>query len=481
MRGRFARRVVAVLLVLAVVPLAAAALLLDRVIDASRAVADGEHERSREAIERARSAYTALFAERKAQLKRRGHDLALAAPTGSEALRGFLERALADDETLRKVGVFSLDSSPSGYQLANSRPIADTEFRELRVDEQVPGGRLEITFVTPRAPFREFEALREIESGQTGLSILHGRLGTLFRRLFLAGLGLVVAAATLVGLLLARRVTRRVTELSLATRRLAAGDLDARVAPSGSDEIAELGRAFNELVAEQKSSRERIAWLQKVSAWQDVARRLAHEIKNPLTPIQLAVQQLKTSYVPVADGDRYAATLAEASAIVAEEIAGLRRLVEEFSAFAKLPEVALAPTDAMSLVDDLLRGHAYFEGRVELKPIVPSPTIRADRWLLRRALTNLIENALEAGAKRVWISIETRVGEAALIVADDGPGIPAALGERAFDPYVTTKDHGTGLGLAIVKKIVLEHGGAIRLDARDGGGARFTLTLPLGA
>jgi two-component system nitrogen regulation sensor histidine kinase NtrY len=151
--------------------------------------------------------------------------------------------------------------------------------------------------------------------------------------------------------------------------------------------------------------------------------------------------------------------------------------VEEFSAFAKLPRAELMEVDAVALVDDFLRGHGGFEGRVELR--APSPVkVAADRLLLRRALANLVENALQAGASRVFLTVEARGDRAAIVVADDGPGIASDLGERAFDPYVTTREHGTGLGLAIVKKIVLEHGGAIALDGRPGGGARFTITVP---
>ena len=478
--GRFERRIVLALLVCAVIPLGASAWMVDRLIGSAEALATGEGEGRQAAIERARGAYIALFADRKAALKQRGAELARAAPAGPGGLERFLDERLASDGALKFVRVVHEDGSPP-IDRTRPGPFQGGEFRELRVDEAALGRRFELTYVTPRAPFREFEELGEIEAGGAGLGILHQRIGGVYRVVFLGGLGLALIAAAGLGLLLARGVTRRVLQLSLATRRVAAGDLEARVAATGRDEIADLGRAFNRMVTELAQSRERIAYLQKIGAWQEVARHLAHEIKNPLTPIQLAVQQLRTSYVPPPQEgeDRYGRTLEEAAEIVGEEIAGLRRMVEEFSAFARLPRVECARVDAGLLVEEWLRGHADFEGRVELAAPAPAPTVNADRLLFRRALHNVVENALQAGATRVWVTVVQVGAQVTFTVEDDGPGVPGELRDRIFDPYVTTKEHGTGLGLAMVKKIVLEHDGTIAVGARAGGGARFTITLPL--
>jgi two-component system nitrogen regulation sensor histidine kinase NtrY len=476
--GRFELRIVLALLLIAVIPLAASVFLVDQVMDASESIAAGESERRREALERARTAYADLFAARKQELKAHAAALAAQAPDDPERLRDWLTARIAADPSLKS----ALLDGPGGFRLDAPRPLPDEEFRELHLREDLRGRTVELTYVTPRAAFREFEALDRLQSAEVGLGILHGRLAGVLRTVFFGGLALVIALATLLGALLARRVTRRVLALSAATKRVAAGDLATRVDAVGKDEIADLGRAFNAMLEELSQSRERIAYLQKIGAWQEVARRLAHEIKNPLTPIQLAVQQLRTSYSPDTDPagrERYARTLTEASDIVAEEIAGLRRLVEEFSAFAKLPRAELAATDAGALVEDFLRSYSSFDGRAEWAAPSGPILVAADKLLLRRALHNLVENALQAGAKRVWLSVEEREDRAAIVVADDGPGVPGELAERAFDPYVTTKEHGTGLGLAIVKKIVLEHGGAISLDERPGGGARFTVVMPI--
>ena len=289
-------------------------------------------------------------------------------------------------------------------------------------------------------------------------------------------------------------MTRRVAALAEASRRVGAGDLTVSLPTSATDEITELTQAFNDMVRDLRESRSRIEYLQRIGAWQDFARRLAHEIKNPLTPIQLAAQELDETY----DGgdEAYRHKLENARAIIEEEVATLRRLVGEFSAFAKLPRADLSPSDlnevahaieasVPAMLDDLGDdGPAPVEVRVSAatEPI----RVRMDPMMLKRGVDNLVRNAIQsvhaanrAGGGRVYVRAY-RSGDAGFIeVRDDGPGITEDNWERVFDPYYTTKSEGTGLGLAIVKKVVLEHGGEVRLDRAPEGGARFTLELPL--
>ena len=258
--------------------------------------------------------------------------------------------------------------------------------------------------------------------------------------------------------------------LRTAARRVGEGDLTVRVSPRGKDELDELGRAFDRMVAELGETRSRLEYLQKVSAWQEVARRLAHEIKNPLTPIQLAVQELGSKYR--GEDASYARLLATAQEILKEEIDSMRRLVDDFSAFAKLPKVEPAPIDLGQVVEDFVRGHNAWQPHVRYdKPAAPVEAL-CDRMLIRRVLANLVENAVQAaeGAGRVpevVLHVEADRGgdddrgRIDIVVDDNGPGVPASARERIFDPYVTTKENGTGLGLAIVRKIVIDHGGDV--------------------
>jgi nitrogen fixation/metabolism regulation signal transduction histidine kinase len=345
---------------------------------------------------------------------------------------------------------------------------------------------LELTFGISREIYSNFLALREASEKEHDLDRL---LPLILPRIF-RGLGValvaVLAFATVLGLAVARRATGRVAALRDAARRVGEGDLTVRVAPRGSDELDDLGRAFDRMVAELGEARSRLVYMQKVSAWQEVARRLAHEIKNPLTPIQLAVQELGSKY---RGGDReYERLLATAQEILNEEVGVIRRLVDDFSAFSKLPKVEPVPVDLVQVVEDFARAHGEWQEALSVERVEAVEAV-CDRMLVRRVLANLVENAVQAaeGAGRqpqvrIVVEYDAARSAARLVVDDNGPGVPPESRERIFDPYVTTKEHGTGLGLAIVRKIVLDHGGDVRAEGEASplGGARFVVTLPAG-
>ena len=262
-----------------------------------------------------------------------------------------------------------------------------------------------------------------------------------------------------------------------------------------------------------ETSRAPIEFLQRIGAWQQMAQRLAHEIKNPLTPIQLAVQECHKKYV--GDDARFRALLDTTLEIVEEEVGTLRRLVGDFSSFARLPHAELREAS----LHDFLREcseqlvHLELEGEsgegalhapdapdelgaqeVDVTWELPSEALSVDidRQMLRRVLVNLVRNGRQAirdakkvkgGAKpargHVVVSARPDGDGAAIIVEDDGPGIPVDRRDRIFDPYFTTKSDGTGLGLSIVKKIVVEHGGTVTVGQSEKlGGASFIVRLP---
>ncbi|HEX8909972.1 MAG TPA: HAMP domain-containing sensor histidine kinase, partial [Anaeromyxobacteraceae bacterium] len=348
-----------------------------------------------------------------------------------------------------------------------------------------PGAVLECTFAVEARFFAELSEARDLGEVYHSADALRADIQRSYVRAFSALLGAWALAAGLLGIILARRTTRRLSELLRAVRDLARGDLTVQVEPGRAhDEVASLARAFNRMVREVKESRDRLVYLEKISGWQEVARRLAHEIKNPLTPIQLAFQQLEAAHAAAPGQDlAFAKLLADAGEIVREEIGTLQRLVQEFSEFAKLPEVRTEAAELGGFVEEFVRTNPQLAAEAELLVTRGGDCpVLLDRALMRRVLANLARNAIEASRPeraRVHLGVARTRERAVLTVADEGPGIAEELRQRIFDPYFTTRHEGTGLGLAIVKKIVLQHGGEIAAGVRPGGGASFTISLPL--
>jgi two-component system nitrogen regulation sensor histidine kinase NtrY len=221
---------------------------------------------------------------------------------------------------------------------------------------------------------------------------------------------------------------------------------------------------------------------QKVAAWREVARRLAHEIKNPLTPIQLCAERLRRHF---AGGPSSAKELVdECTTTIVGEVESLKGLVDEFSQFARMPAPRTVPTDLEQLITETLSLYnGIFAGvRIEQRFGAGVPLVRLDVEQVRRVIINLVDNAVEAMDRKGEIVVETQFdrpnGLARIVVADDGPGIPAAERDKLFLPYYSTKRRGSGLGLAIVRRIIAEHGGNIEAADNNPHGTRFTIELP---
>ena len=221
---------------------------------------------------------------------------------------------------------------------------------------------------------------------------------------------------------------------------------------------------------------------QKVAAWREVARRLAHEIKNPLTPIQLSAERLRRHFSQAPEATR--ALVEECASTIITEVESLKGLVDEFSQFARMPAPRAVLTDVPALLDGAL---ALYEGllpnvRLERRYSAELPRASVDPEQMRRVILNLVDNAVEAMHRSgtIWISTDHDQANNLLriVVADDGPGIPAAERDKLFLPYYSTKQRGSGLGLAIVRRIVAEHGGAIDVADNVPRGTRFVIELP---
>jgi len=369
--------------------------------------------------------------------------------------------------------------APDGGALADAAaPGAEdaTPWRRLAARlGRIGGAGRAIPLGPPESPIARIE----VSFASEGLA----RARVLVLLAFLGALAAGTLGGAAVGRLLASRVTRPVEALQRAAARVAAGDLEARVGVAAAGEVGELVSAFDAMTEELARSRTRLAQAERVAAWREVARRLAHEIKNPLTPIAMSVETLRDAREK-GRGD-FGEIFDEGTRAIAEEVRRLKRIVDEFSRFARLPAPERVPAAAEDLVGSLLALFPEPPAGVSIgREIEPGlPPVLADRDQVLQVLLNLARNALEAMPRGGRLGVSARrAGDAvAFTVSDTGPGIPPDDLARVFEPYFTTKEGGTGLGLAIAHRIAEEHGGKLEAVSRPGQGAAFTLTLPAAA
>jgi len=311
--------------------------------------------------------------------------------------------------------------------------------------------------------------------------------------MLVGGAGIFVAV--LASLWFAARVTRPVVSLAEAARRVAAGDLGAKVEVESSDELGELAAAFNRMTEDLVQQKDRTLQAERVAAWRELARRLAHELKNPLFPLQVTVENLMRAKQK--SPEMFEEVFHEGTATLLAEINNLKTIIGRFSEFSKMPQPQRRPTQVNDVVRSVLRVfHAQLRDsdrvtdrvtdkeknkiavRIELAEALPE--ISADPDLLHRALQNLVLNAIDAMPQGGELAIRTRTldDRIELSVSDTGSGLTQEECGRLFTPYYTTKQHGTGLGLAIVQSVVSDHGGKISVQSTKEKGTTFRIELP---
>lgn len=317
-------------------------------------------------------------------------------------------------------------------------------------------------------------ALTQVESGTRGLAQLRLYYGDLLRQQGLWVLGVLLLLVVVVSLEVSRRLARGLAapldELAGAARRVARRERDIALPAAGDDELGDLVRAFRAMTADLAEGEERLRRSERLAAWRDVARRLAHEIKNPLTPIHLAAHRMRRQ----SDDAR----VHEGLDTILEETEQLRRLAEEFSTFARLPRPRPTAVDPRPHLEQVLRLYAG-DRPADWSAWEEGVLLRADEAQLRRVLANLVKNAAEASAPDAPLRLRCGVAGvmAVLEIEDEGEGLPEEA-SRLFEPDFTTRGAGTGLGLPICRRIVEDHGG--RIEARPGsaGGACLRVEWP---
>lgn len=313
-------------------------------------------------------------------------------------------------------------------------------------------------------------------------SALAAQLRDLDRGFYIGG-GVAVLLAVIFGVALAISLSRPLTALEEAAARVGSGDLDSTIGVRSNNEVGRALRAFNQMTTDLKSTRAKLLRAERIAAWRDIARRIAHEVKNPLSPIQVAIETMQKTYRKKhPDFDEI---FEESTAMILDEVQKLTRLVTEFSNFARMPSPRRQPVDVGELVrhtEALYRGHQGVELDARIEPGLP--VIAGDRDQLSEVMTNLVKNAIEAarskhpdGGSKVLIRAKPAEGGVEIHVEDNGSGVPEDQRARVFEPYFTTKTEGTGLGLSIVQRIVTDHDGDIEVLASSLGGADFSLFL----
>jgi signal transduction histidine kinase len=307
------------------------------------------------------------------------------------------------------------------------------------------------------------------------------QIDELDRRVILAAV-LFILLGAFIGYSLAERIADPVNRLMRATGRIARGELDARILATSSDEFRRLVEAFNRMAADLQRQRAELERTHRLAAWADMARQVAHDIKNPLTPIQLNAEHLR--HVHVDRGEPLGRVLDECVNNILAQVRLLRQIAGEFSSFASSPTVKPAPALLSDVIGEVIDPYRTgLKGRVTIEHDVPRslPLVLIDKSVLSRALTNIIENALHAmpggGVLRVQAR-QSAPGWIELMLGDTGVGMDRAALSRIFEPYFSTRASGTGLGLTIAKRNVELHGGTIAVDSERGKGTTVRMTLP---
>ncbi len=340
---------------------------------------------------------------------------------------------------------------------------------------QQKGVILSVTLINPEF-YQKSENILNALQFYNALQVESENIKSSFLYAFLTIYVVLILFSLALGVFFSSIMTEPIRILALGTDQISKGNLDYQInMKPRHDEIGQLMVSFNQMVQNIRQEQDRVLYLEKMSAWREIAQRLAHEIKNPLTPIQLTVQQIKDSYH--GNDPKYRKLLDECHSIIEEEIQSLRNLTKEFSEFARMPSLSFKPVSLNQIVKDVVTFYANVSFKLELQQDLPNAEL--DSEAVKRVIINLVDNALAATASRkdARINIGTSAMDTAirLVVSDNGHGIPKENLSKIFEPHFSTKSSSMGLGLAIVKSIIEEHKAQITVDSVENLGTTFTV------
>jgi len=305
--------------------------------------------------------------------------------------------------------------------------------------------------------------------------------GSLFADFFTAIAMITVFSLALVipaGLYFSSRTRRKLGALTGGADRVASGDFSRPVEVSGEGEFSRLGESFNRMMRQLTEYRQQLIVSQKIAAWQSIGRKIAHEVKNPLTPISIAIDDLKFSYRD--RPEEFEKILQESSATIKAEIARIRKLIEQFSDFARIPPAEMRSIPAGDFIKDIavLYRDEIDSERLVIENKAGSAELYMDPEQIRQVIINLVKNGFEAGAEQCRLALDIGDDRFRIEISDNGQGFPEKLLTEGPSPYFTTRKDGSGLGLVICQRIVHDHGGTMIIENREDGGARVIITLP---
>jgi two-component system nitrogen regulation sensor histidine kinase NtrY len=299
----------------------------------------------------------------------------------------------------------------------------------------------------------------------------------------------ILLLAILVSFFLAEEIVRPIFNLEEATERVAQGDFSIRILSRSGDELSNLIQSFNRMVSELEISKKKLLQAEKIAAWQEIAKRLAHEIKNPLTPIKLSAERIQKKYEEENQGNpkELKKVIESSVSAIIGEVQNLNKLLKDFSDFAKLPEPKRENVNLKKLIREAVALYRTTAPniRFDIKNIDQNTTVFIDYNQFKQVFTNLIINALQAmpGGGLIFIRADLvkkeKTNYCRIQVQDSGDGIDEAIKQSIFDPYFTTKKGGAGLGLSIVERIVFDHKGNIWFESQKGRGTTFFIDIPM--
>jgi nitrogen fixation/metabolism regulation signal transduction histidine kinase len=394
------------------------------------------------------------------------------------------EELYAGGESTAHLSASQAQSAQAGLVARDSSPRGS--FLRIRTDYNTNGSRYAVVMsITLPAGFdaKAQELTRAVET----FSQLEG-MRTLFLRAIVGFYAFfsfpLLLLALLVSFLLSDEIMQPIVNLEEATRRVTEGDYSFRILTRSQDDLGMLVASFNKMVSELERSRRKILQTEKVAAWQEIAQRLAHEIKNPLTPIKLSAQRMLRKYEEGSEDFDRVFTRSVNSII--SEVEGLNTLLSEFRNFSRLPEPEKEEVVLRDLIAEVRSTYAHEAStQIHTDGIPEDLTVLMDQRQMKQVFANLFKNAMEAmdNTGEIFTRADlVKKGNSAycrIQIQDTGPGIEQANYGQVFNPYFTTKKHGTGLGLAIVERIVFDHNGQIWFETEQDEGTTFFIDLPM--